>query len=68
MNLFFIFIFNLNNVISDISVLQNAKFPKLKKLYLNNNHITDISAFEKVNFVNLEELCLQAKNISDITV
>ena len=56
------------NNISDIQILEKAKFDKLEVLCLSNNNISDISVLNKVNFFNLKELNLGNNNISDISV
>ena len=56
------------NAITDITVLEKAKFEKLEILNLRNNNISDISVLEKVNFKELKNLSLYANKISDIKV
>ena len=56
------------NNISDIKVLENAKFEKLELLGLGSNKISDINILEKVKFKELKELYLEMNNISDIKV
>ena len=51
-----------------MKVLENIKFDKLEKLFLNNNEILDINILEKSNFKELKELYLNNNNISDITI
>ena len=59
--------FDFNNI-SDIKVLEYAKFDKLKILFLRYNKISNINILEKVNFRELKELNLYYNNISDITI
>ena len=54
------------NNISDIKLLENAKFEKIEKLDLGYNRISNIHILEKVNFKYLKELYLNDNNISDI--
>ena len=56
------------NNISDIKVLEKAKYEKLEELYLGRNKILDINILEKVNFKELKQLYLNNNNISDIKV
>ena len=55
------------NNLSDISPLENAKFPQLKEIILFFNKINDISALERVNFKYLTSLGLSDNCLSDIT-
>jgi len=57
-----------SNDISDINILENAKFEKLEILNLGNNKIFYINILEKVNFKGLKELYLYNNIISDIKV
>ena len=45
-----------NNKLSDIKVLEKAKFNNLEKLYLIYNQISNIKALEKAEFKSLKEL------------
>ena len=56
------------NDISDIKILEKAKFKRLEILFLGNNKLTDINILEKVNFEKLKELHLNDNIISDISV
>ena len=56
------------NNISNIKVLENAKFEKLEILNLGNNKISDINILERVKLKELKELYLYENNISDIKV
>ena len=57
-----------NNAISDIQVLEKAKFTKLEKLNLGDNKINNINSLEKMNFKKLKELYLYNNGILDIKV
>ena len=56
------------NDISDIKILEKAKFKRLEILFLGNNKLTDINILQKVNFEKLKELHLNDNIISDISV
>ena len=56
------------NDISDIRILEKAKFKKLEIIFLGNNKLTDINILEKVHFEKLKELNLNDNIISDISV
>ncbi len=56
------------NNISDITPLQNAKFPQLKELILFFNNIRDIEILKIVNFRYLTYLGLSDNSINDINV
>ena len=55
------------NNISDISSLENAKFPKLKELILFFNKISNIDPLKNVDFPLLTHLGLSDNSINDIT-
>ena len=55
------------NNLSDITPLEDAKFPQLKEIILFFNKISDISSLERVNFKYLTHLGLSDNSISDIT-
>ena len=57
-----------NNNISDIKVLENAKYEKLEIINLGENKIFDINILEKVKFKELKVLYLYSNNITDIKV
>ena len=57
-----------SNNLSDITYLENAKFPKLRELFLFFNKIKDINVLEKVNFPSLTKLGLSDNYITEIKV
>ena len=57
-----------SNNLSDITYLENAKYPKLRELFLFFNKIKDINVLEKVNFPSLTKLGLSDNYITDIKV
>ena len=54
--------------ISDINILEQAKFGKIEILNLRKNEISDINILEKVNFKKLEILSLSENKITDISI
>lgn len=55
------------NNLSDISPLENAKFPQLKEIILFFNKINDISALERANFKYLTHFGLSDNCLCDLT-
>jgi len=58
---------NYNNI-SDISVLEKAKFENLEILLLNNNELSNINSLKNFNFKKLRILMLGLNNISDFKI
>ena len=56
------------NSISDINVLEKAKFEKLEIISFSGSQISDINVLEKVNFKNLKVLFFLNNKIEDIKV
>ena len=52
-----------NYNITDIKILENAKFDKLEILKFRSNNISDINVLEKVNFKKLIILDLSSNNL-----
>ena len=54
-----------DNKISDINVLEKAKFEKLEILELNNNIISDIDVFKRINIEKMIKLDLSSNKIDE---